>query len=82
MNLHVFAQLNVSTTITLIIAVTWHTACHVVVMQGRCIMPKERNYSFGHYNPDDFDQIERDGQTFVIPANIGTSFWGRAARLF
>jgi len=45
-------------------------------------MPKERNYSFGHYNPDDFDQIERDGQTFVIPANIGTSFWGRAARLF
>src|SRR5688572_24719891 len=38
-------------------------------------MQLKRNYSFCHQNPDKFDQIEVDGKTFVIPANIGTSFW-------
>jgi len=38
-------------------------------------MPLKRNYSFGHHNPDHFDQIEVDDKTVVIPANIGTSFW-------
>jgi hypothetical protein len=36
---------------------------------------RSRNYSFSRHNPDDFDQIEVDGKTLVIPANIGTSFW-------
>jgi hypothetical protein len=38
-------------------------------------MPQKRNHSFSRYNPDDLDQIEVDGKTLVIPANIGTSFW-------
>jgi hypothetical protein len=38
-------------------------------------VPRRRNYSFSQSNPDDFDQIEVDGRTLVIPASIGTSFW-------
>jgi hypothetical protein len=38
-------------------------------------VPRKRNYSFGRHNPDRFDRIETDGQTLVIPATIGTSFW-------
>ena len=38
-------------------------------------MPRRRNYSFTHKNPDNFDEVECEGKTFVIPARIGSCYW-------
>src|SRR4051812_33687144 len=38
-------------------------------------MPRLRNYSFAQKNPDNFDEVDWEGKTFVIPARIGSCYW-------
>ena len=38
-------------------------------------MPRRRNYSFAHKNPDNFDEVECEGKKLVIPARIGSCYW-------
>jgi len=38
-------------------------------------MPRPRNYSFKHKNPDKLETIDVDGKQYLIPAAIGSTYW-------